>query len=546
MSDRYQENEPHILLFKTKMSSFLIKNVIIADGTGTEPFAGAVRTDSGVITDVYSEKNAYPAADKHCYTLDGRGLMLCPGFIDAHGHSDLSLHAAPDAYGKISQGITTEINGNCGLSPFPVTDANREHLEELYASYNVPLSWTSFAGYAEALSRREPAINTFSLCGHNTLRAAVCGYGKTEPDSKQLASMCDLFRNCLAEGAGGFSTGLLYIPGKFASQEELVALLGVLREFHRPYTTHLRSEGLYLIEALEEAINCSQQAKIPRLHISHLKTAGAGNWHKLEQVLAMIGKAQASGLNITADRYPYIESMTQLSVILPSPYDDLDDVSLLRRLQDDGERQKLRTALDSFAPERWSNTRLISTSLAAFRHFPGLNLQEIADRCNLAPQQVCIDLLAGDAPGTMAAFRGMSRDNLEKILRQPFICCGTDETARPQNYHIGRSHPRGFGSFPEFFRQLSPDLKPEQIIHKMTMLPATIFGLRNRGRIASGCAADLVLIDPDKFCAGASFSAPHVPAIGIHHVFVNGALSFSGGTVINRNGKVLSPAKDIF
>ncbi len=521
------------------MSSFLIKNVIIVDGADGKPFSGAVLVRDGVIASVDPSGATPVAAVGKRHVVDGGGLTLCPGFIDAHSHSDLSLLVEPDAFGKLSQGITTEVNGNCGLSPFPVTRVNRDHLEELYANYNVPLSWSSFAEYAAVMDGCRPGGNVVPLCGHNTLRAAVCGYGRTEITAEKLIAMQTLLHECLSAGAGGFSSGLLYIPGKFAAPDELVALLRTLRGFGRPYTTHLRSEGPRLLESLEEAIACSTAAGIPRLHISHLKTSGKANWHKLDAAIGMIDKARQSGLEITADRYPYTESMTQLSVILPPPYDDMDDISLARLLRDKTEQEKLLAALETLDPERWDTTRLVNTATTTYQEFLGLTINGIAARLALPPTRVCAEILTGDAAGTMAAFRGMNADNLERILRLPYVVCGTDETARPKDYRLGRSHPRGFGSFPEFYRQLGATMDIGAVIHKMTLLPATIFGLSGRGRIAPGHAADLVLFDPENFVGGADYGEPHIPADGVSRVFVNGIEAFADGRVITRAGRVL-------
>ncbi|MDD3118336.1 MAG: amidohydrolase family protein [Victivallales bacterium] len=523
------------------MSTLLLENVIIVDGTGAPPYRGSVWIDTGKIRSVCPAGTPEPDPAVADRTMDGNGMMLCPGFIDAHSHSDLALLAAPEAFGKLSQGITTEVNGNCGLSPFPVTARNRAHLEELYAGYGVPLSWHSYAEYAAVLQQAAPAINVLSLCGHNTLRAAVLGYGRAPLTAAAGDAMQSLLYRALVEGAAGFSSGLIYIPGKFAPPEELEGLLRVLRPFRRPYTTHLRSEGVQLLEALTEAITVSQRAGIPHLHLSHLKTAGAANWHKLDAALELIAEGKASGLHITADRYPYIESMTNLSVILPPPYDDIDDVTLMRRLADPAEPERLEAALAAIAPTRWDTVRLVTAAPGKYHALQGFTFREIAASTGLTPSRICRELLVEDTPGTMAAFRGMNPVNLRRILAWPDVCCGTDETARPRDYRLGRSHPRGFGSFPEFYRLLQPSLSPEQIIYKMTGLPAAIFGLPDRGIIAPGYAADLVLLDPAALSGPADFAAPHTPARGIGAVFVNGETAYSDGRVIARAGQVLSP-----
>ncbi len=489
----------------------LFKNCLIYDGSGEPPRHGDVLVENGRIAAVGTGLSGGRV-------VEGNGQALAPGFIDAHGHSDISILAAPGAAGKISQGVTTEITGNCGLSPFPVTALNREHLDQLYANYNIKMTWDDFAGYAAEVERRRPAINLVPLCGHNTLRAAVSGYQNCPLDLDKAGA---LLRQQLEQGAGGFSSGLLYTPGRFSTPEELTALLSVLSEFDRPYTTHLRSEGNQLLEAITEAIDSCVSAGQNHLHISHLKTAGRANWHKLDDAIKRIAEAP---LKITADRYPYIESMTQLSIILPDKLADLPNEELARHLHDPDNFAEALEFLRGLPAERWQTCRLVTTAVPEFAGCNGKLFREFPD-----PPAACARILRDDPTGAMAAFQGMSADNLRRILELPFTMCGTDESARPFDYSLGTSHPRGFGSFPEFFRYFTP----EEAIRRMTSLPAATFGLHERGLIRPGFYADLVLFDPAAFRSNADFTSPHRPADGIRMVLVNG-LECNGGKVLTR------------
>jgi N-acyl-D-amino-acid deacylase len=517
-------------------SGKLIKNALIIDGSGREAFEGQVIIKDGLIHNVIRGGGN---DDNFSEVTDAEGMVLAPGFIDTHSHSELSILAVPEATGKISQGVTTEIDGNCGLSAFPITEFNREHLQELYREYGIDISWNGIADYAALVNRTGPAINMASLCGHNTARGAVAGYSKRELSQAEFQKMLELVDNSLKAGAVGFSSGLIYIPGKFSERPELVELLKLLAPSGKPYTTHLRSEGKKLLEAVDEAIDYSLSAGIPRLHISHLKTAGRDNWHKLDAVLAKIAEAGEKGLKISSDRYPFIESMTNLSIMLPEPFGDMDDVSLERCLREPENFDALISKLRLMPDAEFAEIRLVKSSASGTNGLLGLPLTKIAGKLHKEPAVLCAEWLREDAAGTLAAFKGMSQDNLNKIVACDFVYCGSDESARPEDYSIGRSHPRGFASFPRFINILKDSMPMESIIRKLTALPAEVFGLRGRGLIEPGYAADLVLFEPDKLKDRADFANPHRLSEGIAKVWVNGDLSFDDGKVVNRSGKFL-------
>lgn len=522
------------------MGSTAIINAMLCDGSGTNPTPGAIVFDdqSGLISTL--SPSGRVAADR---IIDADGLTVTPGFIDTHGHSDISLLAAPEAFSKLSQGITSEIAGNCGLSPFPVSKLNRDHLEGLYEQYHVKLEWQDLPGYIAVLEQRQPGINLAMHCGHNTLRAAIVGYQEQPPTPKQIETMRRTLRESLAHGAAGFSSGLLYVPGKFATPEEMVGLLNELRPSALPYATHLRSEGVRLLEAVDEAIESSLTAGIPRLHVSHLKTSGSDNWHKLEDVMLKFAEAGKRGLTVTADRYPYTEGMTQLSVAMPSPWDNRSDRAITELLEHEAERQNLLEALKDYPQDRWPHIRLAATPHPDFVDYCGLPLPEIAALTGRSCAAICIELLRYNSPATLAAFGGMCQENLCRVLNWDHTTCGSDETARPLDFTLGRSHPRGFGSFPEFFRFLREGgVTTGEIIRRFTSLPATIFNLPRRGRLHPGYHADLTVFDPAKFASHADFRKPHIPAEGVHMVFVNGRIAFADGEVVGRHGMFLKPS----
>ena len=520
------------------MNDCLLAGGLLYDGTGQPPFAADILIRGGKVVQVEpAGKAVFPGVPRKELT----GLSVSPGWIDVHAHSDASLLAAPEAFGKISQGITTDISGNCGLSAFPIlTDEVREHLRVLYAAYDLRPGWTDFDSYAAMLEKRRPALNALFLCGHNTLRANIAGYSRAELAPGEPDAMRELLAQQLRQGAAGLSTGLLYTPGRFADENELLTLLRTVADAGGIYATHLRSEGDRLEEAVAEAVRLAEQAGVT-LQISHLKTALPRNWHKLEAVFRQLDAARQRGLAVHADRYPYTYSQTSLSIVLDAPFDAMTDRAIRDALQDPACYGRTLDQLRRSGRD-WNKVILSKTDAPGMADLTGLTVREAADRRGIGPAELVMEILRADAPGSLAAFGGMSPENLDRILSQEWVCCGTDETARPADDSLGRSHPRGFGSFPRFIRRLRQLGSPmEEIIRRITLLPARIFGLRDRGTVRPGMAADLVVFAEDELDSAADFRDPHRPASGIRLVMVNGTAAYDGesGKILARPGKVL-------
>ena len=496
-------------------------NLWVADGTIKPPFRADILTDGSTIAAVSTEKIAgIPASD----TVDGGGMILAPGFIDAHGHSDIALLAAPEGDSKIMQGVTTEIAGNCGLSAFPLTGLNREHLEKLYANYGQSLDWSDYTEYRARLRAKDPALRLVCLCGHNTLRAAVCGYGNAPLTGGQLAEMERLLGAALDAGAKGLSTGLLYVPGKFADREELVRLLRVVAAHRGVYATHLRSEGNGLLESVAETLEYARLSGVGKVQISHFKTAGKANWSKLDGAIRLIEDARHDRLDVTVDRYPYIESMTQLSVILPPPWDDLDDVEIQKRLRITETREQLTEELRRSRPaDYWEQVRLAASSAPRWCGKCGKTIAELGDD----PARTVVEILAADTASACGAFRGMDEANLKRIMALDYCMPGSDGNALPLNGAFGSTHPRAFGAIAKFIRRrLDESGDISDAVRRATSLPAEVFDLSDRGRIAPGYSADLVLFDPDSIDSPADFAAPRTPASGIGLTVTRGRIVF--------------------
>jgi N-acyl-D-amino-acid deacylase len=312
------------------MVDTIIQGGLIVDGTGAEPYAGEIGiTGERIVFVRKSSPFAWLTTKVNAKNqIDAQGMVVCPGFIDTHAHSDFTLLADPRAEGKVLQGITTEINGNCGLSAAPLLDEALQRREEDLRELGIKERWTSFSEYFALLRQRGIPLNFLTLVGHGNIRSCVLGYENRKPTDAEIKSMCSLLRGSVKDGAAGLSTGLIYPPGIYADTKELIELSRALsprRKSSAPslpegitgmYTTHMRSEGDALIESIQETLTIGKKANV-KVHISHIKTSGERNWHKADETIAMIEKARKKGLYVTADRYPYIAASTDLDTVLP-------------------------------------------------------------------------------------------------------------------------------------------------------------------------------------------------------------------------------------
>jgi N-acyl-D-amino-acid deacylase len=487
----------------------IIRNARICDGTGGDVYPGSILIDGDRIAEVVPGGEISGAKDAEVF--DAQGCVVSPGFIDAHSHSDATLIAAPDAFSKRTQGITTEILGNCGHSLFPVTSRNADQVASDCAAVGVKPSWSSWRDYCTFLGGVRPAVNFAVLCGHNALCAAY----------PAIEDQCAALDKMLADGCPGLSSGLLYAPGRTVPQSDLMRLAGVLKSTDAIYTTHLRSEGARLIESLEEAVAFAS-AGSGRLHVSHFKTAGEANWGKLDAALELLKNAREHGLRVTADRYPYTYSQTSLSVILPSRYDSMRDREIQEKLSGDPAECE-RLVVELADSRRVKRAILTAVSKEEYKAFCGLTLEDCAVRSGMpSAAAFAVAVLRDDGARAMAAFGGMSPENLRRILSEPWVCCGTDENARPQDESLGRGHPRSFGSFPLFLKLTAELCGLPEAVRRVTSFPASLFRLKDRGVIKPGYYADLTVFDPAKLDCKADFAHPHTPAEGIVRVYVNG------------------------
>lgn len=506
----------------------LIRQAVVIDGSGQPGRCRdlAVRGDSIAAV---GDLSACAAAE----VVDAAGLCLCPGFIDIHAHSEFNV-LIDAGRSKLMQGITTEVCGNCGLSAAPLLGAAREQRRPALAALGLDPDWASMQEYFERLERTALRTNIALLAGHGNLRGSVIGYADRQASAQDMAAMCRLLEACMECGAWGLSSGLIYPPGAFAGIDELAGLAAVAKKYDGLYATHMRSESDRLLEALGEAVEVGRRAGIA-VQVSHLKTMERRNWHKLPEVLAVIERARSGGVDVTADRYPYCASSTGLDALLPLWACTGGNAAELERLRDPAQRARIFTDLFSrtSAEEVGRTTMLARLAGETNAHLQGRTLAEAASLRSQSVGDALCDLLIEERLDIDAIFFCMSEDNLRTILRQDWIMVGTDAAVRDTAGMLGRDmpHPRAFGTCARFLEMVREEkLMPlEQAISKMTGAPAARLGFRDRGLLAEGYRADLVLFDPKTVCDTATYAGPRHYPRGVCAVMVNGLWAVRDG-----------------
>ncbi|MGE0315844.1 MAG: amidohydrolase family protein [Lautropia sp.] len=475
----------------------LLAQALVIDGSGAPPVVGDVLVLGDRILAVGPDlPTRLPAglSMADIDRIDCSGLALAPGFIDVHTHDDAIVLNAPEMTPKLSQGVTTVITGNCGLSVAPyVVDEPPGALTLLGRSFAYP----TMAAYASAVAQAAPAVNVASLIGHSTLRYACMDDLSRPADPRQLEAMCALLDRCMQDGAIGLSSGLFYAEAMPARADEVAALARVVARHHGVYTTHLRSEMADILDAMREASDTAFDAGVP-LVVSHHKCAGPANWGRTRETLPLIDRLSARQ-DIAMDVYPYVAGSTVLREDL---VDGVIDV-------------------------------LVSWS-APHPEMTGRLLAAIADEWGVTQREACLRLIPGGA-----CYFQMHEDDVRRVLAHPRSMVGSD--GLPHDRH---PHPRLWGAFPRVLGRYARDERLftlEQAVHKMTGLSARRFRLRERGEIRAGWFADLVVFDPARVRDRATYEAPIQRCEGIERVYVNGqlALTAAAGSCLNRAGRML-------
>jgi N-acyl-D-amino-acid deacylase len=520
----------------------LIRGALIFDGDAVEPFQADVAIQGDKIAEIGNIKKS--AARK---VVDGRGLVLAPGFIDAHTHSDFNPLIYPDLPNKILQGVTTEIVGNCGMSAAPVIGAQQDQIRGVWAREGVDIQdnadWRTFKEYRERLEQAGLSTNFVALVGHGNLRAAVMGYAPREATLGEIQDMRKLLREAMEEGAAGISYGLVYLPGIFAPEAELVDLCEEAGKNSGLCAFHMRSEGGGVLDAVSETLRIGEKARTS-VEISHLKAAGKANWEKIQEVFKLIEQGRLKGQRITADVYPYTGSFAELGVVLPDAlYQREDRVAYFRNLL---KRDELLKELRNYYEGRnmkWDSVMIAATHHKKYWKYEGKTIRNISRQTGKEPEQFLIEILADTQFEVSAYYFSQSEEVVSQVVKKPYTAIGSDSIADGSR----RPHPRAFGTFPrvlgEYVRERK-EMSLGEALWKMSALPAEQFYLKNRGKIKPGYYADLVLFDAGEIKDRATYEKPKEMPQGVKWVFVNGQPAVEKGKPTGRkSGRFLKPAE---
>ncbi len=523
---------------------FVIAGGDVVDGAGTAGQKCDVFVSGGVIAEVR------PASDNHVGwdVVDASGLTVAPGFIDVHSHADNAPFLEDDDTTKILQGVTTEVVGNCGISPAPVNPSRRDQLKRILDRLmpNASFSGSTFSEFLAAADARGYITNYAPLVGHTTLRVAAMGAENREPNANELEMMQSLLEESLDAGAFGLSSGLIYAPGAYAGTDEIASLATCLRP-NTLYTTHMRSEGASLLEAVDEALEIGRRGGV-RVQISHHKAAGKENWGKTADSLRAIAAARANGQEIYQDVYPYTAGSTMLVALLPPEAHEGGDAAILRRLEDPLALARFKAKIENDRSSfenlvhmaGYENILISGTASGAFE---GQTLREAARHLGVSEFEALVHILRTEQLRAAMVVFMMDEGDVERVLSDRYTVVGTD--GLPPGFG-GKPHPRTFGTFPRIIAEYVRKrrlLSMEKAIEKMTSLSAQIFRIPDRGRIASGCIADLVAFEADRISDDLDYRDPVRHPVGIHWVMQQGEMVVKDGTYLGkRRGKRLRPA----
>ena len=521
---------------------FIIKGGTIVDGAGNPWYRGDVAVAGGKISEI--RRSLKPVDGR---VIDAEGLVVAPGFIDAHSHSDSVTLYYREMESNVMQGVTTVVAGQCGSSPAPVNPDMRDLLQRRLETHLPPevdlkITWTTFDDYLKEEEKDGLGVNVAHLVGHGAIRTAAMGFEARAPTPREVEVMKDLTAEAMEAGAFGLSTGLIYPPGIFAETDEIVELAKVAASYGGVYDTHIRGEGRTLMKALEEAISVGRTAGLP-VQISHHKAASKVVWGKSVDTLAMIERARSEGVDVTVDQYPYRAGATSLATLLPPWAHEGGIERLLERLHDGELRQKMREDIEkgipgweNFAGELgWESIYISRVKSDENKPLEGMNLAEITKlRGDADPITSLFEVLSEEEGAAGMILFSMNEDDIKRIMRHPVHMVGTDSgSMSPTGYMSrGKPHPRGYGSYPKilgrYVREMGV-LRLEDAVRKMTSMPAQRFGLLDRGLLRPGMCADIVVFNPDTVMDRATYQDPHQFPEGVEYVLVNGEVAVDGG-----------------
>lgn len=520
-----------------------IRNGFLFDGTGNP----AVKADMG-IADGRIVRIGRIDGTEAGRTLDASGLAVCPGFVDMHNHGDNGILAFPSADSHIMQGVTTSVTGNCGESMAPLDDGTIELARRYVAPFVPPCeavdwSWRTSGEYMRAVAAVGTAQNLAFLVGQGTIRIAAKGFASSRASAAEMVHMKALLREALADGCFGLSSGLIYPPGSFTGTEELLELAGELAPAGAFYATHLRNEGNYLAESVEEALELGRQWNVP-VQLSHHKALGRPNWGKVRHTLRMMEEARAEGIDVCCDAYPYTAASTTVTSLLPPFALEGGVEETLRRLREPEARRRMAEEIRRKGCQ-WENwiadaglENIVLSECSLRPEVEGKTLREIVGMraAGADPLDGLFDFLAEVRCLAKMVIFAIDEEDMKAVLAHPLSCIASDAWVSAPSAG-GRPHPRGYGTFPRFLRRYVLDGKLmtlQEGIRKITSMPAFRLGLQDRGLLREGFRADVTLFDPYRICDHATFTDPHRFPEGIPWVIVNGDVVVEEGRLTGR------------
>jgi N-acyl-D-amino-acid deacylase len=522
----------------TQTYDLILRNGTIYDGSGGAPYQGDVAVQGDTIAAVGDLGDARGTRE-----IDVNGLAVAPGFINMLSWSVESLIEDGHSQSEIRQGVTLEVMGE-DTSMGPMSQKMKDdHVRGILGNSDIQydIEWTTLGEYLEWLENRGVSTNIASFVGSGTLRIHAMGYDDRPPTHEELEAMKALVREAMEEGAMGMSAALIYPPAAYASTEEIIELASVVSQYDGMYISHIRGEGSTLLEAVDEFIEIVRRAGV-RGEIYHLKSAGPANWPLFDQAIQKIEEAQAAGLPITADMYPYPYSGTGLDACIPPWAHDGGDEKLRERLKDPAIRERLKKEM-GFASDEWENmyqqNRAEKILLSGFRKdhlkpLAGKTLAQVAAERGTPPDDTLMDLLIEDESRIFTIYFTMSEDNVRKAVALPWVSfCSDAQSQAPEGVFLkSNPHPRAYGSFARILGKYVRDegvIPLEEAVRRLSAFPADNLKIEGRGRLKPGYYADVVVFDPATIQDHATPEQPQVYATGMQHVFVNGVQVLQDG-----------------
>ncbi len=521
---------------QTSEFDVIIKNGTIYDGSGGKPFKGDVGIKGDKVTKIGNLSKA-----KTRQTVDANGLAVAPGFINMLSWSTESLIADPRSMGELKQGITTQIMGE-GESMGPWNDRLKKLVADSQGDFKYKIEWTTLAEYLQYLEKRGVSQNVASFIGATTIRQYVIGDEDKQPTPEQMEQMRELVRKEMEAGALGIGSSLIYAPAFYAKTEELIEMCKVAAKYRGKYISHMRSEGNQFVEAVEELIRISREAKIPA-EIYHLKAAGKDNWAKMDKVLAMVEDARRKGMKITADMYNYPAGATGLDASIPPWALSGGYEELFKRLQNPEIRKKILDEMRT-PSDKWENLRLSAGSpdrvlFSGFKNdklkpLVGKTLGEVAKMRGTGVENTVLDLMFEDKSRVDTIYFLMDEENIKKQIKYPWVSFGSDAASQaPEGVFLkSNPHPRSYGNFARLLGKYVREEKVislQEAIRRLTSLPAANLELDRRGFLKKGYFADVVIFDPNTIADKSTFERPHQYSVGVRDVFVNGVQMLKNG-----------------